>query len=418
LQKKGLKFTKDYIGDETKKYGDLKMKPKPNLIPRFNLDYDFNDFIYGIKSIFSSDDFDLGSLELIFGKRTFLFTNYGRSSLYVILRALNLPKGSKVGVPLYSCTVVFDAIVNAGHIPCFIEIDDNYTVDPEDLKDKIEDLEAVVIIHTLGRPADMDEINKIAGDMPVIEDCAHSLMSKYKGRITGTLGSVSFFSLAKYISAGNGGMIILNNNLTNRFEMEIKNLKKPSGLNEIKHSLTVYARSFLYHKPWFGLFALPIGLSIEDKLDIMNKRGFKVAGIGRNDLGVMFKKLESFEKKVKLQRKNSFFLIEELKDSSVILPYEKRDTYCNYYFFPIRFEDKEERDSASDLLRDKGIDTSKLYSETPLKAKQYYGYKGDCPNTENLVDTILVIPNYYTLSQYELSKIVDNLKECIKEHTS
>jgi len=243
------------------------------------------------------------------------------------------------------------------------------------------------------------------------------LLSEYKGRKTGTLGDASFFSLAKYISAGGGGMIIVNNDgLTDRLQREIDALKKPSGLNNIKHSFIVYMRSFFYHKPWFGLFALPIGLSIEDKVDLMTKRSFEVAGINKNDLSVMLKKLAVFKRNVELQRKNSFFLIEELKDTSVILPYERKETYCNYYLFPVRFDNKKERNLASDFLRDKGIDTSKLYSETPLKAKQLYGYKGDCPNTEKLADTILVIPNYYTLGQNELSKIVDNLKECIKEH--
>ena len=100
------------------------------------------------------------------------------------------------------------------------------------------------------------------------------------------------------------------------------------------------------------------------------------------------KKLAVFKRKVELQRKHSFFKIEELEDCSVILPYERKDTDCNYYLFPIQFDNKEERDTASDFLRDNGIDTSKLYSETPLKAKRYYGYKGDCPNTEKLADTI------------------------------
>ena len=388
------------------------MKPKLGLIPRFNLDYNFKDFCYGVKSVFSSDEFDLKPLESIFGEKTFLFTSYGRSSLYVILKALNLPKGSKVGVPLYLCTVVFDAIIKAGHIPCFIDIDlDNYTMDTEDLEKKIGDLSAVVVVHTFGRPADMDKIGEIAGDRPVIEDCAHSLLSEYKGRKTGTLGDASFFSLAKYISAGGGGMIIVNNNgLTDRLQREIDTLKKPSVLNNIKHSFIVYMRSFFYHKPWFGLFALPIGLSIEDKVDLMTKRSFEVAGINKNDLSVMLKKLAVFKRNVEMQRRNSFFLIEELKDTSVILPYERKETYCNYYLFPVRFDNKKERDLASDFLRDKGIDTSKLYSETPLKAKQLYGYKGDCPNTEKLADTILVIPNYYTLGQGKLLKIAESVR--------
>jgi len=388
------------------------MRPIPCLIPRFNLDYDFKDFCYGVKSIFQNDNFDLKPLESIFGKRTFLFTNSGRSALYVILRALNLPKGSKIGVPLYSCTVVFDAIVNAGHVPCFIDIDlDNYTMDPYDLEEKIDDLSAVVVIHTFGRPADMDEIRKVAGDKPVIEDCAHSLLSEYKNRLTGTLGDAAFFSLSKFISAGEGGMIVLNNNdLVDTVQREIGILDNQSILREIKHSLIVYTRSFFYHKPWFGLFALSIGLAIEDSVDLTNKRGFEVTGIGKSDLGVLLKKISSFERKVEIQRKNSISLIEELKDTSLKLPYEKKDTYCNYYLFPIVFRNKEERDLASDFLRKKGVDTAKLYSETPLKAKLYYRYTGNCPNTEKLANTILIIPNYYKLKPIEVRKIIKNIK--------
>ena len=392
------------------------MKPNPNLIPRFNLDYDFKDFYYGIKAIFSDEKIDLKPLESIFGRKTFLFTNYGRSSLYVILQALNLPKGSKVGVPLYSCTVVFDAIIKAGFIPCFIDIDlNNYTIDPGDLEEKIEDLSAVVVIHTFGRPADMDRIKEVAGGKPVIEDCAHSLLSEYKGKITGTLGTASFFSLSKYISAGEGGMIILNDNeLTEEVRRKIEILNGHSILGEIKHSLIVYMRSFFYHKPWFGLFALPIGSSMEDKVDLMNKRDFKVSGIRKSDLRVFLKKISSFKRKVNIQRRNSFFLLEELGDTSLVLPHENKDTYCNYYLFPIRFENKKKRDMACDLLRRRGVDTAKLYSETPLKARLYYGYKGDCPNAEKLAETLLIIPNYYTLTPDELKRISNSIKKVMR----
>jgi len=388
------------------------MKPIPNLIPRFNLDYRFNDFMHGIKSIYKND-FDLEQLKAIFGDRSFFFTNSGRSSLYVILRALNLPKGSKVGVPLYSCTVVFDAIMKAGHIPCFIDIDlDNYTLDTEDLEEKIEDLSAIVVIHTFGRPADMDRINKIAKDIPVIEDCAHSLLSEYKGKRTGTIGDASFFSLAKYISAGEGGMIILNNNkFEENFKKEIALLCTPPRLSEIKHSLFVYVYSFLYHKPWYGLFAFSLGSYIENHVDIARKRVFNASNIGKGDLSVFLRKLETFREKVDLQRRNSQILLDELENTNLILPYERKDTWCNYFFFPILFDGKKKRDNACEYLRKKGVDTAELYSEAPLKAKQFYGYKGDCPNTEEFVDKLLIIPNYYTLTDEELSKVISNVKK-------
>ena len=98
------------------------MKIQPNLIPRFNLDYNLGDLLFSLKSILWGSDLDFRTLEAQFGRNIF-FTSNGRAALYVILKALNLPKKSKVGVPLYSCTVVFDAIIKSGYVPYFIDID-------------------------------------------------------------------------------------------------------------------------------------------------------------------------------------------------------------------------------------------------------------------------------------------------------
>ena len=368
-----------------------------------------------MKAIFSGNHFDLKPLESLFGKKKFLFTNYGRSSLYLILRALNLPKGAKIGVPLYSCTVVFDAIVNAGLVPRFIDINiDTYTMDPMDLRDKIEDVSAVVVIHTFGHPADMDKIREIAKDVPIIEDCAHSLLSEYKGKKTGTLGDASFFSLAKYISAGDGGMIILNNgfkNFENSLNQEISSLDDPSNFKELAHSIFMYMYSFLYHRPWFGMFAFHMGSFVERKVDIARKRVFRVSKIGRSNLSVFLRKLKTFKEKVERQRRNSNMLLEELKDTNLKLPYERKNTWCNYFLFPILFESEDERDYVYKYLRKAGVDSAKLYSTTPYVAKKLYRYKGDCPNTEEFASRVMTIPNHYTLTKSELIKIANIIKK-------
>lgn len=387
------------------------MRPNPNLIPRFNLDFDFSDLLYSIKSIFNKN-IDVAVLDSIFGQRKFYFTNYGRSALYVILKSLNLPLKSKIGVPLYSCNVVFDAIIKAGFIPKFIDIDDNFTIDPDDLFKKIDDLKAIIVIHTFGRPADMGRIKKIAGDIPIIEDCAHSLFSEYKDKKTGTFGNFSYFSLAKYISIGGGGMITTNYiDSANIIHQEISSLEKSSINEELKNIFISYARSFFYHKPWFGLISLPIGLSIEDKVDLMNKRNFNVSLINKSDLSLFLHKLSTFKEQVELQRNNSFFLIDALKENSIKLPYEKNNTYCNYYLFPILFKNKDERDKASMELRKRGVDNAKLFSKSPEIGTKQYGYDQDCPFTEQVADRILTLPNHYTLSNKELNKIVDITRE-------
>lgn len=389
------------------------MKLSPSRIPRFNEDYDLNDFIYSIRSTFGRNDIELTPLRNIFGNKNFFFTNTGRASLYAILKALNLPKNSKIGVPLYSCTVVFDSIIQAGYVPYFIDMDLNeYTLDPVDLAKKIDGLNAVVVIHTFGIPADMDRIKEVAGDVPVIEDCAHSLLSEYKGKQTGTLGVASFFSLAKYLSNGGGGMTILNNDeLIEGFKRQFDVLMPYSLANEIGNVFTTYLYSFFYQKPWFGLFA-PTGFYLRNLVDSGGAiKYFTAKKIKKSNFNLLFRKLNQFKENVELQRENSFFLLKELKDTSFVLPYEAKDAYYNYYLFPIRFSNGKERDKAHEYLRDMGVDTAKLYGETPMKAKRFYGYGGDCSDSEIAANTLLIIPNYYTLSKNDLIKIADSIKK-------
>lgn len=385
------------------------MRPTPSLIPRFNFDYSINDFCTGIKSIFNNE-FDMEVLYSIFGPKKMFFTNYGRTALYVILKSLNLPLGSKIGVPLYCCTVVFDSIINAGHIPKFIDINSNYTIDPEDLKEKVHDLSALIVVHTFGRPADMDTIKKVAQGIPIIEDCSHSILSEYKGEITGTIGDISIFSLSKYISAGGGGLLIINNDsFQEDIKKEIVNLQKPSKLDEIKHSTNAYMRSFFYRKPWFGLIGMPIGLMLENKVDLMAKKSTKMTQRYGSYTSVTLKKLKDFKEKVEIQRNNSFFLLDQLENSSMILPYEEKETYCNYYLFPLIISNRDEK---REILRKKGIDTTSLFSLIPKIARSRYGYINDCPFTEEVSERIITVPNHYSLKKNEIEKVAAIIKSC------
>ncbi len=387
------------------------MKFNPSLIPRFNIDYSFKDLLSGLNAVLFRKEADHEDIKHQFNVPDIFFTNYSRSGICLILKSLGLPAGSKVGVPLYSCTVVFDAIINAGMVPKFIDIDENYTLDTDDLRDKVGDIKALIVIHTFGRLADMDEIKNIAAGIPIIEDCAHSIFSKYKGKQAGTLGDFSIFSLPKYLSAGGGGMILVNNkSYLDSFSKEMLSLESPTFMDEIVHMMVMYARSFFYHKPWFGLLALPIGLSVESKVDLMDKTSFTMKQINRSDLAVTVKKMKTFQAKVEIQRMRSRSLLDELANTAYILPFEKEDTVCNYYLFPVQVREKAMRDKLCDHLRDNDVDTTKLFSQTPYIAKVKYGYDGDCPNTEVVADRILTVPNHYTLCEKDLKKVVAGLR--------
>lgn len=391
------------------------IKPDPMLIPRFNIDYGIGDFVHSLTNL--KNEADTKGLTELFCGSSIGFTNSGRTSLYVIIKALKIPAGSKVGVPLYCCPSVFDAIIQAGCKPIFLDIDpDNYTVSPEHLEEKIGEIEAVIAIHTFGRLADLDRIQKIADGKPVIEDCAHALLSKYKGKLAGTIATAGFFSFrtGKYISAGEGGMVTTRDpELAENVGKEIQKLPDPSSTDEIKHTVKTCARSTLYHRPWFGLVSLPLGSRIEDKIDLMNKYSFKTEKIRNTDLQVVAKKLHSFQEKVEQQRKNSQCLLENLKGIDLKLPFEDKDTYCNYYLFPAQVNKESERDRICESLRIKGIDTTKLFSKTPEIARLNYGYKGDCPDTEKIANRLLTIPNHYTLTENELKKVSDAMISCL-----
>jgi dTDP-4-amino-4,6-dideoxygalactose transaminase len=388
------------------------IKPNPMLIPRFNIDYSMKDFVCSLANL--KTEIDTTPLTEFFCNSSIRFTNSGRTSLYVILKALDLPKNSNIGVPLYCCPSVFDSIVHAGHKPLFLDMDpENYTVSPEHIEEKIDEVEAVIAIHTFGRLADLDKIRKIAGEKPVIEDCAHALLSRYKGKLAGTIATAGFFSFrtGKYISAGEGGMITASDPyLSEKVEREIIKLPEPSNTDEIKHTIKTCARSTLYQKPWFGLASLPLGSRIEDKVDLNNKYSFKTTKIRNTDLQVVAKKFRHFQEKVERQRNNSKYLIENLLDTSLKLPFETKGTYCNYYLFPIQINGQLNRDEVGEFLRKKGIDTAKLFSKIPVIAKNKYGYKEGCQITEKIAKNILIIPNHFNLSKKELNQIVSVIK--------
>lgn len=386
-----------------------------NLIPRYNWDFGLRDFASGISSIFSPRHNNMERLRAFFGQEP-IPTSAGRTSLYVILKALDLPKGAEVGVPLYCCPVVFDAIKRAGLKLRFIDVDPyTYTISAEDLERKRKSLAAVVVVHMFGHPADMDAISDaVRADFPVIEDCAQSLYSRYKGKITGFFGSAAFFSFrsAKYISAGEGSLILSNDpGLTDEIRRVANSLSTPSIIEEFMHCSSTLVKSALNKKPLYGVLGYPIGQILDNRVNLTAKTGFKYAKVKTSDISIITKRIQGFSKNIQKQRKNASYLLSKVDAGKLVLPYERKACYSNYYLFAIRLHDKYHRDSMSRLLLKNGVDNSKYLHEVVGIATKTYGYKDDCPNAEMCSNTVLVIPHYYTLSIGDLDYTAQSLNE-------
>lgn len=149
------------------------------------------------------------------GARHVIASSSGTNSLLIALLALGISAGDEVLVPGYTFIASIGSIIYSRAIPVLVEVDESLTMDPEDLERKITDkTRAIMPVHMLGNPCDMDKIMEIAEkhNLVVIEDGCQAAGASYKGKKLGTIGNIGAFSLNQHknIAAGSGGLITVN----------------------------------------------------------------------------------------------------------------------------------------------------------------------------------------------------------------
>lgn len=194
--------------------------------------------------------------ESLTGAKHCLAVNSGTSALMAALAALGIGPGDEVIVPGYTFVATMSAVAYSGAVPVLAEIDESLTLDPEDVVKKISPrTKAIIAVHMLGAPCDMDQILKIAKEhnLRVIEDVCQACGGSYKGARLGTMGDFGVFSLNVYktITAGDGGMLITNDT-------------------------AAYERAFAFHDQ--GAKPLRLGLVDEESLLGVNFRMNELSG--------------------------------------------------------------------------------------------------------------------------------------------
>jgi dTDP-4-amino-4,6-dideoxygalactose transaminase len=139
----------------------------------------------------------------------------GTGALMDCIAALGIGAGDEVIVPGYTFIASISSIILSNAIPVLAEVDESLTLDPKDVEKKITPkTKAIMPVHMLGNPCDMDSIMQIAKKhgLYVIEDCCQSCGAMYKGKRTGTIGDIAAFSLNifKTVTSGDGGAVITN----------------------------------------------------------------------------------------------------------------------------------------------------------------------------------------------------------------
>lgn len=359
-----------------------------------------------------------------------LAVNSGRSALYLILKSLGISYGDEVVIQALTCVAVPNAVKWVGAENVFVDVGNDFNIDPIDLADKIgKKTRAIIIQNSFGIPAKYDTIKKIAHrkykDILIIEDCALSLGAKYNGRKVGTLGDISFFSFGrdKVISSVFGGMILCKNDkIYKKIKAERDMLEYPGPLwlvQQLLHSIIFSFAVPLYN---FGFGRLSLGKAIiftAQKIKLINRAVYKeeefslrprvfpskmpgaLSEMALNQL----KKLDNFNNH---RRKIAGFYFKNIKNDGIKLPPKNKGSI--WVRFPLI---SQKASNTLEELKRKGILLGDWYKDVvvPVKTPEIVGYKyGSCPRAESLKGKILNLPTYQKIGIREASKIVNLIK--------
>ena len=291
----------------------------------------------------------------------------GLDALTLAVRALGIGEGDEVIVQGNTYIASVMGISINGATPVFCEPDEYYMLDAKRLEEKLTDkTKAVMVVHLYGHSADMESICAFCKkhNLKLIEDCAQSHGSFFKGKMTGTFGDIGCFSFypSKNLGAfGDGGAIVTD---SEEYRDRIKMLRN-------------YGSSVRYYNDEVG---------VNSRLDEIQAALLSVRLAHMDEL---------------TKEKNDKFVLPKIAEGSDHI----------FHQFVIR---SKERAKLIDYLNDKNISTIIHYPVPPhlSKAYEYLGIKkGTLPITEQYADEVLSIPMYNGLTKEEQDYVIKALNE-------
>jgi len=190
---------------------------------------------------------------------------YGRMAFYYMLKALDLPPGSEIIFPSLTFWVVPELARAAGLTVVFADVDPRtFNIRPESIERLITDkTRAIVPTHLYGLPCDMDRILDIAArhTLVVLEDCAHALGARYRGKAVGTFGTGALFSFQtlKPLNCYGGGLALVSDRaVAARVRALVEALPWPSE-KRVNDRLLLGRLQRIFIKPWvFSISLFPV----------------------------------------------------------------------------------------------------------------------------------------------------------------
>ncbi len=331
----------------------------------------------------------------------------GSDAIYIALKALGIGQGDAVISPPFTFFATAGSIVRAGAIPIFVDIDYQIcNIDPIKLQEFIDtncnfnsqinqlidrktgkSIKAIIPVHLYGQMCKMDEIMKISQkyNLKVVEDCAQSIGSEYKGKKAGSYGELatfSFFPTKDLATYGDGGMIVTSSD-----------------------EYAEYCKIFRSHgsKPkYYHKF-----VGINSRLDelhaaILNVK-FKYLDKWLEDRFQAALRYQKLFEKYNLQNRIRLPL-----NNANSIKNHKEHTFHQYVIYV------EDRDSLQEYLKENGIDTN-IYYPSCLHLQECFKYlrykEKDFPVAEEASKHVLAIPMYPELSEEKQEYVVSKISK-------
>ncbi|MDE7432598.1 MAG: DegT/DnrJ/EryC1/StrS family aminotransferase [Lachnospiraceae bacterium] len=319
--------------------------------------------------------------------KQFLLVDSGSNGLYMAIKLLNLPIGSEIILPSLTWVSCAQAILLAGCIPVFADVDiDSQNITVNTIKEQITDkTSAIMVVHYGGLPVDMDPIMELG--YPVIEDACHAIDSKYKGRTCGSIGDVGVYSFdsVKNLAIGEGGGVV---SIHDDY-MERASLLRYCGIGKSGFEASTHGK-----ERWWEY-------NIEEPFIKMCPSDI-AAGIGLGQL-TKLDELQSYRKKI------WYIYQEELRKIDTIRrpENERAGDQHSYFTYFIRIPN---RDAVAKYLFEQGIYTTLRYH--PLHMNPLYKSSARLKNCEELNESGLNIPLHPGLTMDDVDFIIETIKGC------
>jgi CDP-6-deoxy-D-xylo-4-hexulose-3-dehydrase len=320
--------------------------------------------------------------------------------------------GDEVITPALTWATTCFPIVQLGMVPVFVDVDpDSFCLTPDELEKAIsKQTKAIMLVHLLGHPADMDPIVEIARkhDLILVEDCCEALGSEYGGQSVGTYGDLSTFSFFEthHISTGEGGMVCTDNPT---FASIADSLR---AFGRVSRDATCRLQGAKY-----------AGVEDYDRRYVFDRMGYSLkmtelqASLGLTQL----RRLRSF---LEIRHDNAAFYSKELEDYSELiqLPTAKKKATHSWFMYPIvvRHESGFTRNQIVEHLERSGIETRPVMAgditTQPCMRTARLRRIGELPVARSVMRNAFLIGCHPAIGEQERRYVVDVLSSFLKEY--